>query len=83
MDNRPPSTMDGAGPYHNVKEAAAFCGFAPATFRRMIKGYRINRYGPKRNRFSQQDLEAWMKNPEGLSVESRITSVRQPKPLEV
>lgn len=75
--------MSGNGPYLNMKEAAAFCGYAPATFRRIIKTYRIGRYGPKLNKFSQPDLEVWMQDPEGLSNEPRITSIRKPIPLEV
>ena len=75
--------MSGTGPYLNMKQAAAFCGYAPATFKRKIKEYRIDRYGPKQNRFSQPDLEAWMQDPKGLLAEPRITLVRQPKPLEV
>jgi predicted DNA-binding transcriptional regulator AlpA len=75
--------MNGNGPYLTMKEAAEFCGYAPATFRRTVKAYRINRYGPKQNKFSQPELESWMQNPEGLSDEQRITSTRKPKPLEV
>jgi len=74
--------MSGNGPCLNMKEAAKFCGLAPATFRRTIKEYRIKRYGPKLNKFSQPELDSWMQNPEGLSDEPRITS-RKPKPLEV
>lgn len=75
--------MNGNGPYLNMKEAAEFCGYAPATFRRTIKAYRIRRYGPKENKFSQSELEAWMQDPQGLSDEPRLTSTRKPKPLEV
>ena len=50
--------------YLNTKKAAEFCGYNHLYFGKLMELYRIPRYGHKRNRFKQSDLEEWMKKPE-------------------
>jgi len=50
--------------YLNTKKAAEFCGYNHIYFGKMMELYKLPRYGPKRNRFKQSDLEDWMKKPE-------------------
>ena len=54
--------------YLNTKRAAEFCGYNNTYFGRLMELYRIPRYGPKRNRFKQSDLEEWMRKPELFTV---------------
>lgn len=49
--------------YMNLKQAAAYLGFAVSTFRAYASSWNIPRLGPKRNRFRKEDLDAWMQNP--------------------
>ena len=49
--------------YMNMKQAAAYLGFAVSTFRAYASSWSIPRLGPKRNRFRKEDLDAWMQNP--------------------
>ena len=52
------------GPFLTLKQAAAYCGYAPETFRRKIKEYDFPRRGPEKNRYAQSDLDTFMVNPE-------------------
>lgn len=55
--------MSVEGPFMNLKQAAAYCGYAPDTFRRKIQDYCLPRHGPEKNRFAKSVLDAWMESP--------------------
>jgi hypothetical protein len=61
--------------YLNTKKAAEFCGYNHIYFGKLMEGYKMPRYGPKRNRFKQSDLEDWMKSPELFSVDKGSESI--------
>lgn len=54
--------------YLNVKQAAKYCGYSHIYFARIMDDYQIPRYGPKRNRLKQSDLDEWMSNPQVFAV---------------
>ena len=73
--------MEPRGPFLNLEEAAAYCGYAPTYFTRLIKGRSIKRYGPSKTRFAQSDLDLFMADHNAFALtESRR---RQPRKLEV
>ena len=49
--------------FFNLTDAALFCGYAPRTFRRLTKKYRVPKYGPTRTRFKEDDLVRFMEDP--------------------
>lgn len=48
--------------YVNFNQAAQYCGYKPEYFRKMVKGYYIPKYGPKRNRYKLDDLNKFMED---------------------
>ena len=56
--------------YLNTKKAAEFCGYNHIYFSKLMELYKIPRYGPKRNRFKQSDIEDWMMSPELFNVDN-------------
>jgi len=67
----------------NLLEAATFCGYAPRTFRRLSKEYRIPKYGPTRSRFKQDDLVIFMEYPCHFleQQEPLVRARRKPTPI--
>lgn len=65
MSSRPTSSSDSniQPAYLNLKQAAAYLGYAVSTFRAYASSWNIPRMGPRRNRFRKEDLDAWMQNP--------------------
>ncbi|WCB45182.1 helix-turn-helix transcriptional regulator [Nitratidesulfovibrio vulgaris] len=65
MSSRPTSSSDAniQPAYLNLKQAAAYLGYAVSTFRAYASSWNIPRMGPRRNRFRKEDLDAWMQNP--------------------
>lgn len=57
-----PTDMPFVG-YLNTKQAAALLGYSVSTFRIYAMRGDIPRYGPKRNRFRKEDLDAFMEDP--------------------
>lgn len=70
------------GPFYNLKEAAGYCGYAPATFARLLRDFDIPRHGPHNTRFASSVLDAWMSSPETFR-KSRLPRARRRKPLKV
>ena len=66
----------------NTKEAASFCGFSTSYFEKLAKRYKITRYGPKRTRFAQADLENFMAAPESFGTVT-VNEKRVPIQIEV
>lgn len=58
------------GPFMNGKESAAYCGYSYDHFRHLISQYNIPRCGPRRNRYSQADLDTWMANPNSFKIKA-------------
>lgn len=52
--------------YLNQGEAASYCGYCRNTFRSYAEEYAIPAYGPKKNRFKANDLDAFMADPEAF-----------------
>lgn len=71
------------GPYYNLKDAAAYCGWAPDTFRRMMRDYDIPRYGPRETRFAQSTLDRFMAQPRDFLKGRRPPRRRKPITLVV
>jgi predicted DNA-binding transcriptional regulator AlpA len=72
--------MHVSGPFMTLKQAAEYCGYAPATFRRKLREYDLPRHGPEQNRFARSVLDNWMQNPE---VFRKVQPNRKRKPLTV
>lgn len=68
--------------YLNQGEAAEFCGYCRNTFRAFAEKYDIPRYGPKKDRYRPEDLDAFMANPEAFHNPIRIRRAGF-KPVEV
>jgi len=56
------------GPFYNLKEAAQYCGYKPATFARLLREYNVPRCGPRQNRFAKSVLDSWMESPESFRL---------------
>ncbi len=63
--------------YLTQHQAAEFLSYAPRTFRELSKKYYLPTYGPRRNRFRKEDLEAFMSNPV-IFLEESVT-IRRPR----
>lgn len=66
----------------NTREAAAFCGYSTSYFEKMVREFKITRYGPRRTRFARADLESFMANPDDFRVVDK-TPMRKPIMIEV
>lgn len=55
--------------YLNGKEAARYCGYHVSAFAKIIREYKIPRYGPRLNRFRKDDLDMFMENPSDFRYE--------------
>jgi hypothetical protein len=64
-----------------MRQAAEYCGYGYETFRKMMRSYQLPKYGPKRNRFSVVDLDAFMANPEEFRQVKRQKVRRAPLQL--
>lgn len=71
------------GPYLNLKDAAAYCGYSPDTFRRKLRQYELPRYGPESNRFAQSVLDAWMQSPETFRAAPKQPRRRRAKQVSI
>ncbi len=71
------------GPYYNLKAAAAYCGYKPATFARLIREYDLPRCGPRKNRYAESVLDAWMQSPETFKLAPQPTRRRTPQLISV
>ncbi|WP_243438180.1 helix-turn-helix domain-containing protein [Fundidesulfovibrio soli] len=69
--------MSPAPAFLTQAQAAEYLSFAPRTFRDLSKKYLLPTYGPKRNRFRKEDLEAFMSNPV-IFLEESVT-IRRPR----
>ncbi len=56
--------MDVQGPFFTLAKAAEYCGYSPDGFRRLLKGYSMPKYGPRKNRYARSVLDAFMECPE-------------------
>lgn len=56
--------MEPHGPFLNLAAAAAYCGWAPRYFAKLLKEYDLPRFGPRKNRFATTVLDAFMSAPE-------------------
>ncbi len=57
----------GRGPYYNLKEAAAYCGYRSTTrFRELVQEYHVPAKGPNNNRYAEADLDLFMEHPEAF-----------------
>ncbi len=54
--------------YVNTPSAAHYCGYGVKHFRDMMKGYKLPKYGPKRNRYKLSDLDTWMESPNAFET---------------
>lgn len=52
------------GPFFNLAAAAEYCDYAPGTFERVVREFKIPRHGPKRNRYAKSILDLWMAHPD-------------------
>jgi hypothetical protein len=50
------------GPFLTAKAAAKYLSYKTDSFRRLAREYQLPRYGPKRNRYSQADLDLFMED---------------------
>lgn len=64
--------------YFNAKEAAAYVGYAYSTFRAKAAEFAIPRVGPKRNKYSKDDLDRFMRNPYDF-LKHKPSASRRPK----
>jgi len=72
------------GPFYNLKEAALYCGYKPATFARLIREYALPKSGPRKNRFAASVLDAWMASPDTFKmVPSAPARRRKPQLVSV
>ncbi len=62
-----------------ARQAAEYCGYNVAHFRRLAKEYKIPRYGPGKNRYDRLELDEWMRNPEYF-LPTRVPTVRRRHP---
>ncbi|MEW5772982.1 MAG: DNA-binding protein [Thermodesulfobacteriota bacterium] len=62
--------------YMTMRDAAAHCGYAYETFRKMLRAYRLPKYGPKANRFAVHDLDAFMADPGAYKEEPQVRARR-------
>lgn len=62
--------------YLNGKEAARYCGYKVSAFAKILREYKIPRYGPSNNRFRKDDLDEFMRNPSGF-FETPIKRTKQ------
>ena len=63
--------------FFTPQQAAEYLSYAPRTFRELSKKYLLPTYGPRRNRFRKEDLEAFMSNPV-IFLEESVT-IRRPR----
>ncbi|ABM29792.1 helix-turn-helix transcriptional regulator [Nitratidesulfovibrio vulgaris] len=69
--------------YLNLKQAAAYLGYAVSTFRAYASSWDIPRMGPRRNRFRKEDLDAWMANPAAFKRQREPRRRTGFKPVEL
>jgi len=50
-------------PFLTPAQAAKYVAYTRQHFGRLVKEYKIPRYGPELTRYRQSDLDAWMENP--------------------
>lgn len=75
--------VQGKGPFFNIKQAAAYCGWSPRYFAKLLKAYDVPRCGPRKNRFSREVLDRFMENPEAFHASPRGGRRRKPMTLVV
>ncbi len=85
MSSRPTSSSDAniQPAYLNLKQAAAYLGYAVSTFRAYASSWNIPRMGPRRNRFRKEDLDAWMANPAAFKRQREPRRRTGFKPVEL
>jgi len=72
------------GPFLRFNEAAAYCGYKPDRFRKVLResGLRLPASGPKQNKYAKSILDAFMACPDVFSaLPSRTPRRRTPTPV--
>lgn len=64
---------DQAG-YLNAKQAAAYVGYGVSAFRKHAREAQLPRRGPKKNRYSKADLDAFMADPRVFRSPAKIAA---------
>jgi AraC-like DNA-binding protein len=66
----------GRGPYFNIKEAAAYCGYkSESHFGKLLRDYRVPRKGPGGTRYAQADLDRFMDDPRAFIPTRRPSKI--------
>lgn len=84
VPNPIPTSEFATGPFFKLADAAAYCGYAPGTFDRIMREYHLPKFGPKKNRFAKSVLDAWMQSPDTFKTNSQSTPRRRtPNPVSI
>lgn len=77
--------MDVQGPFFTLAKAAEYCGYSPDGFHRLLKGYSMPKFGPRKNRYARSVLDAFMESPDTFkkSDSSSLRRRRNLKPVVV
>lgn len=69
--------------FYRLDQAAEFCGYAPDTFRDVLREYAIPRFGPKRTKFHEPVLVDFMLNPDKYSrTRAKMKRKEKLKPMK-
>ncbi len=60
-----------------MHEAAEYCGYARNTFFKIVRDYKIPRFGPKNNRFDRWLLDEWMRDPHCFLRKDEVIRARR------
>jgi len=69
--------MDVQGPFYTLARAAEYCGYSADGFRRLLIGYTMPKYGPKKNRYARSVLDRFMTDP--VEFQSNVCTNRRRK----
>ncbi|WP_449246279.1 DNA-binding protein [Desulfarculus baarsii] len=75
--------MEPHGPFLNLTAAAAYCGWAPRYFAKLLKEYDVPRFGPRKNRFATTVLDAFMATPEAFKRTPVSLKKRRRTPIKI
>lgn len=78
-----PADFPVEGPFMRLKDAAAYCGYAPDTFDKLRRQFNIPKHGPKKNRFARSVLDKFMEEPEMFKAAAPPAGRRGYKPIMI